>query len=189
MENEFRQKQLELFSAASEESERGAFNRLNSFININLNWENIILLIILCLMLVILSFSLGVENGKRRILKEAVSVEPGNLKPAQKNAASNPVILAQTKSNILQTNAIQDKQPKELAVSVNKFTIQVASFEKKSSLQSEINKLKKMGYDAWVVASGKYNKLYVGRLATKKEAETLQKKLQKIYDDCLIRRI
>ncbi len=184
MEIHSQQEQFELFNSSLKESHNRGFSRLNYFVNINLTWENIILLAIFCLMLVVLSFSLGVEKGRRYFPKETIRLQPAKIV----NIEKAPVLI-KTAPPLIKNNLITEKQPKELAEGIKKYTIQVASIEKQTSAQGEVNRLKKIGYETWLRPSGKYNIICVGRFESKEEAATLKKSLQKTYSDCLIRRI
>lgn len=139
---------------------------------------------IFSVLLVVLSFSLGVEKGRRNLPKVSISSQPVNLLPAEKKVISKTVVAPQIKKDL----AIISQSEKVLSP-VKNYTVQVATFKQQASVQLESAKLKKLGYEIWVRPSGEYSQLCVGRFASKEEAEAFRKKLEKKYSDCLIRRI
>jgi Sporulation related domain. len=191
MDNQERQEQFELFNGQVKEVRSSAFPGIQSFININLTWEKVILLFIFCLMLAIMSFSLGVEKGKRSFSSQNTSV----ALQVKSIPAVKPVILenkpAATKAIVPQANvaSLPPKQSNDSNTVIKKYTVQIASLQNSAAVQREVERLKKSGYEIWVKQSGKYYILCVGRFSSNDEAKTYQRNLQKIYSDCLIRRI
>ncbi len=194
MESQSKQEQFELFKGAAEEAKRRGFQRITpfnyTFSNINLSGDRIILLAIFCLMLAILSFSLGVEKGKRCSINAKIPIQKivnvSQVTPATTESApiTKKVAPAPIKNSIG-----NGKQITDLVSDINRYTIQVASVQKQVYVSLELNKLKRLGYDTWVKPSGKYNILCVGRFSSKKEAEVIKKSLQRVYNDCFVRRI
>jgi hypothetical protein len=184
MEIKNRQEQIELFSGSLQDSGGRQQNRHGSFFSFSFSLENIILLAIFCVMLVVLSFSLGVEKGKRSFVNKPVSAQIGVASIELKIPSSKIVVRPQIKNS-----AIVERQTKDLANGSARFTIQVASVEKNASFQYEVNKLKKIGYEAWIMPSGRYNRICVGKFTSESEASGHKKNLEKIFNGCIIRRI
>ncbi len=174
MEARSRQVQIELFSGSGENINRMQ-ERHNSFFSVNLSAENIIFVVILCIMLVVLSFSLGVEKGRKFSVKDPA--------PVVVNKVSAPAV-SQAKNNFAGATPA-----KTVVKVVKKYTIQVASLEKQASVEKEVSKLKTLGHEAWAVSRGKYSIICVGRFASKEEAEAYKANLPKKYHDCFSRRI
>ncbi|MDP2938883.1 MAG: SPOR domain-containing protein [Candidatus Omnitrophota bacterium] len=177
------QAQFELFSNANDASSSRGVKRGYSFFSVNLTLDNIVLIAICCLMLIVLSFSLGVEKGRRHYRKQSGFDSPVKLPATEKNAVFKPT--AAEIKNI----PIEKKQLEKSLSLVKRYTIQVATFEKQFSVQSEARELKKMGYEILIIPSGKYSQICVGRFPTRKEAEDFKRNLQKKYDDCYVRRL
>lgn len=191
METQTRQEQFELFKGNVDDSRNRSFSRINSFINFNLNWENVILLAIFCLMLVILSFSLGVEKGEKN------PVNQGPIAASQVKSVSTPKPATIDKKPVLinaptpQTKAVSvpERRLRDGDIIVKRYTVQIASLENLASVHREVERLKKSGYEIWVKQSGKYYILCVGKFSSSDEAKNYQKNLRKMYDDCFIRRL
>lgn len=67
------------------------------------------------------------------------------------------------------------------------YRVQLGAFEKRSNALTYANKLKKKGFAACVVSSGKYYKVQVGAFSEKKNAEALLSKLKVAgYDDAFL---
>ena len=67
------------------------------------------------------------------------------------------------------------------------YTIQVASFQSDKYAQKEAKRLKKKGYDIFVIPKGEYSIVCVGRFSQRREAKAFSSKLRKKYKDCIIR--
>ena len=205
--------QLDLFSkVASEEAKRGDF-RSRLYSRINLSLENIIVLAILLSLSILLFFSLGVERGKRQAInnndpqknasqKTVIIPQKEGIRDADKLLVKAPVKPAsKNSSSDLLTNSappVNSDQVKVISIvtetdqnnpNIIKYTIQVATFKKEEFAKQEATRLKDMGYQAIMKKSGQFNSLSVGSFSSKKEAETMLKKLRPKYDDCFIRRL
>lgn len=67
------------------------------------------------------------------------------------------------------------------------YRVQLGAFEKKDNATTFAAKLKKEGFDTYIVQIGKYYKVQVGAFAVKKNAEALLEKLQKAgHDDAFL---
>ncbi len=76
--------------------------------------------------------------------------------------------------------------------STNKtLTIQVASFKEKPQAEQALNKIKKEGFEGYLVTKdlkekGVWYRLYVGEFATKAEADQVLEKLKATYKDSFV---
>lgn len=146
------------------------------FVTVSL--ENLVLFCIIVIMVIVLSFSLGVERGKRfDIVKETV---------VEKEAA--PALKAEF-------SVIEKEPPARLKAggpapkAAAKYTIQVATFRKESAVDEEIKRLKKNGFSAFTVPIKDMFQVSVGKYATLEEAEPDLRKLRERYKDCFVRDI
>lgn len=69
----------------------------------------------------------------------------------------------------------------------NLYRVQLGAFEKKDNATAFAAKLKKEGFDTYIVQIGKYYKVQVGAFGVKKNAEAMLEKLKKAgHDDAFI---
>ena len=175
--------QLELFSQDNNRACAANPNGKGSFFTFIRAYEKVILFIIAFAATGIVSFSLGVEKGKRLAESKPVTlrdyaaktqpplpVKPSAIPlPVEKEAVSQP------------TN-----QEKDL---LQNYTIQVGSYQTKNQAQKEAQVLKKRGLFATVVSKGKYDIVCVGSFPSKTKAQTTLVQLKKQYRDCFIRKL
>ena len=169
-----KQTQLELFKFkhSAEEFKRPRY-RPNFFDFIRI-YEKAISIIIVFFIVSLISFSLGVERGKR-------FSGIANTK-TDKIIAQQP----QTPSDEIPAVSIQAEEKKDTS---NKYTVQVATFKTKNYAQKEANRLEKKGLQALIISKGKYVCVCVGRFSGKQEAKITLNQLKNTYQDCFIRRL
>lgn len=166
--------QLELFSQAKGNNrEKREISRL--FLNYIWAWEKAILIIIGLAVTGIISFSLGVERGKRITQVRTEEAPPVLFIPLPGEAPSAQL-----------PQPVKKEEPREY---LPNYTIQVASFLNKTSAQKEADTLKRKGLSPMVLPKGKFNIVCVGNFSQRKDAESLLSKLKKQYQDCIIRRL
>lgn len=171
--------QLELFSQ-SEDPGRRINNGRNFFLGYVRSYEKAILLSICFIAAGIISFSLGVEKGKRlAVSKSIIRLD----------------LAAKTPKPDSQKNSLQATVSKPLAPAINKnndlqnYTIQLASYQSKTYAKKQAELLKKKGFTALVLPKGNYIILCVGNFANKETARPLLSELRKTYQDSFIRRL
>jgi cell division septation protein DedD len=171
------------------------------------------------ILLLVITFSLGVERGKKvalttrkQILHELQLIETATadaIKVAPPQGSTAVEIVTETtipvsprssviaaQSEVAQTvptvPAVAPK-PEDKPVAVKpqqgNYTIQLASYGKNSYAQAEADRLIKEGYQAFVVQKGKYVILCAGRFATSAVAQETRTRLRKKYKDCFIRKL
>ena len=180
-------RQLELFSQTKNHSQKKTqISRL--FLNYIWTWEKTILIIIGLVITGIISFSLGVERGKRITqlkidsrLDTAFKIQ--ERKPALSIAIPKQVIKEQG------SQPLQKEQIEEIKVYVTNYTIQVASFLNRTNAQKEADTLRRKGLSSIVLPKGKFSIVCVGNFSKRENAESLLLKLKKEYQDCRIRRL
>jgi len=142
--------------------------------------DTLILLGVIAILLFTLSFSIGVEKGKRVILgKETLSKKI--IKPIQIEEANT----IKNKEIKINTNII--KKPKEKVEEKERYHVQVASFKKENSALREIKSLENNGYQTTVMKKGDYVVIYVGGFENKSEAKSNFIDLKKKYKDCIFK--
>ncbi|MDD5238565.1 MAG: SPOR domain-containing protein [Candidatus Omnitrophica bacterium] len=189
--------QLELFSktAAYGDSARGASNK--PFLAFIWNYEKTILTIIGIIFISIISFSLGVEKGKKISASKNNSffdIASNQLqeknKPIEKQASSQIKVLEQKEQGqFLVARKIGITNDLSSLTQKQGFTIQLASFKTKALAQKEAGALEKKGFSTLILTKGKYMVLCVGKFPKKETAQSSLSELRKRYKDCYIRRL
>ncbi|MFA5261905.1 MAG: SPOR domain-containing protein [Candidatus Omnitrophota bacterium] len=176
-----------------------------------LSIESISILIMAVVVIMVMSFSLGMEKGKR-ISKTAIlrMLHPELPRPESLRPPSSAPEAEEVK--LLTNNKLEEKSPATVPLArldegaavpgpvdsaeageekvVDKFyTIQVASFKKRTMAQKEAMQLQDKGYDIIVVPKGQYSIVCVGKFPVEEEARVVSQELKKKYKDCLIRRL
>ena len=212
----FKQTQFELFPASAGPDTHRAYKPRYLFSNLTLSLENLVIVGIFVLMGGVVSFSLGVEKGKRlsRLNVEtqgshavaAAVLETGlNSRDAAKttNGLSSSSLKSGVKTqetpkktttkiiNPAPTPPSRTQEPADASPEIlnEGYTIQVASFKSLKYAQQEAADLKKRGYDIIVLPKKGYSIVCVGKFSHKDEAKVLISRLKKTYKDCLIRRL
>ncbi|MFA5311167.1 MAG: SPOR domain-containing protein [Candidatus Omnitrophota bacterium] len=138
-------------------------------------YEKAILIIIAILVTGIISFSMGVERGRRVSINQPLRAQSLVVSPEVAQA---------------QVIAEAEKEPAPIIVTPGSgYTVQVASFKTNSYAQKEVGLLKKRGYKAVTLNKGEHIILCVGNFPEKEEAQALLSELRRYYKDCRIRRL
>lgn len=202
----YKQSQFELFPGAANSADKIARPRFY-FSSLTLSLENLVISSIGILMAIVLSFSMGVEKGKKVVLSGSpilpvtmavsVSSKPAAVPMPQTSPANKtPDPLVNPSRNMPPEIARQDNKAEKTPV-INKddetpssgYTIQVASFKKDEFAQKEADLLKKKGYNIFIVPKGKYSIVCVGSFPNKGDAKVTLNRLQKTYKDPIVRRL
>lgn len=197
--NRKKQSQFELFpgeaKTAQETGKPAAVTK-----DLTLSLENIIVLCIIFVMSLVLFFSFGVEKGKK------VAAHKGATPVAKQAKAKAPEKAVQVAPQVDEKRVVFpvelppeviDESDTDTPQTIDFFeehddyyTIQVASFKLKKNAQKEADRLKGIGHDdAFVIPKGNYSIVCVGKFAKRIEARRFSNKLQKRYNDCLVRRM
>ena len=197
--NAVRQSQFELFpnTGGSEIPQPKA--RLFSS-SLNLSMENVMVVGVAVIMSMVLSFSFGVEKGKRTTRLQT-AVMPDVSQPEQAVTApmadsgkktapvAGDVSPAPSDTPETGTGVLAALPPGGTEKNVDKvYTIQVASFKREEQAQRLATTLQQKGYDAaMVVPKGSYSIVCVGKFSNHTEAKDFSRKLKKDYKDLLVR--
>ncbi|MBF0330608.1 MAG: SPOR domain-containing protein [Candidatus Omnitrophica bacterium] len=160
-------------------------------------------------MLVIFSFSMGIERGKRVALAAPAStgdaVIAGPVAPAvttiQKADKGSEKIEDRNKDDAQKTKGVLTSSQtlvKNKAVpavanviaAVGGYTLQVASYKAEKFAKLEADKLKQKGFnDVYVLAKGAYTIVCVGNFQKKEDASDVKRQLKSRYQDFVVRRL
>jgi hypothetical protein len=177
--------QLEIFSFDDAQTKTQAQRR--SFLNYIWGYEKTILAIIALLAVAVISFSLGVEKGKKIISLKSPFLT-NTINTGTQRIEKLPVLPKKevTNKGLPEKRTLPAPAVKEYQ---ENFTIQVASYRSKTSVQKEAQLLKNKGFQPSVVPDGNYIRLYVGKFFSREQALASLKELKKRYQDCFIRRL
>lgn len=200
MENE-KISQMDLFSQDNSPAHAGNKNSA-SFMSRIWKYEKAILLIFVFLITGIISFSLGVEKGKRIALESTntkldIALQKTDSLPKlamnrKVNAAQskvNPNLAVSQKKVKIKQGIKEESTKQSKPEDYNKYTIQLASYKTKSQAQIEIAKLKRKGFLPVVISKSGYSVVCVGNFPNKQTAQSYLSKLKNNYKDCFIRRL
>lgn len=180
--------QLELFSGQNPQPGSSLRTANRSFYERIRNHEKTLLIIISVSLTAIISFSLGVEKGRRLALsnnnsgfdigmrsREVLDNSPGKQEPVASFLPDTNV----------KNQPVQKKERQDKGI----FAIQLASYKTKSYAEKEAIVLKKRGLNPIILTKGNYAVLYVGGFTNKETAQSIVTQLEKRYTGCRIRRL
>ncbi len=159
--------QLELFSKDSSAFKIRNQPAVSPFAKFLRGYEKKALLVVGILIIGIISFSLGVQKGRR------ISIAQQQQQPFVKTAIKNTIV-----------EQIHPQQNSNLT-----YTIQLASYKGKACAEKEAQALKKKGLVPIILIKGNYAVLYAGSFADRKTAQINLTEFRKTYRDCCIREI
>ena len=185
MEKEFNP-QLELFGSIAGREVKKANPSGRTFFGYLHGHEKVILFSIAFVIVGAISFSLGVEKGKRLALLKSL---PAFSEEASKQAVLAPAIGA-TSDILIARNVVSPQATAQAAL--GRFTVQLASYRSRVAAEKEVVLLKKKGFSTIVLTKGNYTVLCVGNFNNKEEARSFfltQVKKQTRFQEYLIRRL
>jgi hypothetical protein len=156
---------------------------------LTLRLDQAIGLALVLLVLYVLIYSWGVEKGKRSsvdtqvIRATSAAVLPTEVPPATVvTRSADPVPSAMPSASVPVeapvTIAELPKPVAQVSKPEGKFTIQHVTYITQSAADREIQKLAKMGYNAFVIPSGKHLQVCIAAFQTRKEAVEGLRKLK-----------
>ncbi|MBU0710294.1 MAG: SPOR domain-containing protein [Candidatus Omnitrophica bacterium] len=172
--------QLELFSAEipGVKEKNNSFGK--PFIFRVRGHEKIIMSIIGGLIIGIISFSMGVEKGKKLTLATEENIVSPEIKISEKKVM--PV------KAIEPVKAVEPVRAEEkILVDDAHYTIQLACYKNKSFAEREAEALKQKGLTPLILTKGNYIVLCVGKFPNKDKAKPLLPELTRRYKGCYIR--
>lgn len=199
MEKDSVQKELFEFDAPKKQPNRfGQLFQKTDFA-ISLSAEKLVFVLIGIVMLLVISFALGVEKGKRvcgrnteiPVQTSAQRASPDT--PAQKAVQAKTVsavtnMTPKEKTRAGTVKAAQDPVRAQNLADKNKpYLIVAAAFLKEASAAKEASRLKGSGLEAFVYYSEPYYLVCVGSFANKDSAQKMLNKVRQIYSDAYVR--
>lgn len=188
-----RGKQLKLFNTSGEQQKKH---------RILISSEMICISAVIVVILLIVSYVLGIEKGKSLdpskkysmpSKTKQIAVKISQPEPAEDKVSDIPPVKAEKTGS--GENQAKEKKPaaeerSEVKQGSNKvpFTIQVASFKDKESAEKEKAHLEEKGFSSEICRKGEYLVIFVGRFKEKKDARGQIEKLKERYTDCFVRR-
>jgi preprotein translocase subunit SecF len=175
--------------------------------------DTLILLMIVVVLLFILSFSLGVEKGRRTVITNKqfsekipatsevfpvslnnVALEANSLSEEKTTQRESKIIAKkkQIPAKIVQNNEIIRKVTQELKpvnYEEEKYAVQVISCSGQTCAQEELKKLQNQGFPAYIAKKSNFFVVYAGNFKDKVQAQKNLELLKKTYKDCMLRTV
>lgn len=163
--------QLELFKFKDQHFDKAKKTtyRSNFFDFIKIH-EKATSILIVFFITALVSFSLGVEKGRRLSAQTKLKEPQGSVQ--------TPVSLKE-----------KTQAQSEISKDKNKYTIQVATFKTTTYAKKEAARIEKTGLKALIVPRGHHVSVCVGSFSKKQDARLILTKLKKTYHDCFLRRL
>ncbi len=164
----------------------------------NLSIENLVIFSIMSIMVVIFTFSLGVERGKglafqasaSSVVEEKAAAAPVSSVSEPVREVSSQVVASVKPSEPVKKISTVSVQPQDNGKKPSTgYTVQVASYKTEKSALREAQTLQKKGFKAFVLPKGEHVVLCVGNFQKKEEASVFGKKLKSNYQDFVVRRL
>ncbi|MBN2482590.1 MAG: SPOR domain-containing protein [Candidatus Omnitrophica bacterium] len=139
--------------------------------------------LILIVLLVVFSYILGVERGKRAFthIRRESSRQLAAQDAPQEEEISTPVVAS--------TEPEPSGPGEETSSAADGYAIQVASYKFSSAAEREKKMLEQNGYHAKIVKKGEYLVVLVGEYLSRERALESLKDLKSRYKDCFLRRL
>jgi len=182
-----KEKQLKLFYDRHNKVEETSRRRHMLTIPIDTS----ILMGIIMLFVIIMSFSLGVRQGRKiSAASTKIKIARYETNNTDINKVITGAIISDNHSNTEKEDSGNQNKNRNTTNENNKeYIIQLASYLKENLAKKEKQYLKDEGFSAEISKKGEYIVLYVGKFNTKKDAEKIKTSLKKRYSDCFIRRL
>lgn len=155
---------------------------------ITLRLDQTIGLALVLLVIYVLTFSWGVEKGKRpsresQAVRVVSAVEPSpEVAPAVvASVVKTPVVAVSDESVPREVPITVAELPKPVAKVIKpegKFTIQHVTYITRSAADREIQKLAQRGYSSFVIPSGKHLQVCIAAFPSRQEASQILKQLR-----------
>jgi len=160
-----------------------------SSITVALPQQSIVILVLCVVMLLVVSFTLGVERGKLISGKTALAPSAPWERisaPAPMAVAPSQEVPAEARQETPQPAAVATKDAEPAG---NQYVIQVASLKTEQAASRLADTLTKGGWPSFTKTSGDYVVVLAGSFREKKEAQNRIGELKKTYTDCFIKKI
>ena len=188
--------QLELFDLHNQDAQSNSLKADPLSLAKARDYQKLIFRVIAFIFFGLVSFSLGVEKGKKSIAR----VSPQEIKapfvplgefingPAASETTGavgiNNVQIEKKASGAYIEKAKTEGKSKE-----TQYTVQVASILRSENVKKELARLENKGYSAFGLLKGKYTVVCVGKFTAREQAQNALAKLKTKYPDCQIRKL
>jgi len=162
---------------------------------LHVSHEQLVFFVIALILSSVLIFSLGVERGKRlplpeeeiAIIPREINIEVEELTPESVNEELVEAPQPQVEPKL--EELIKTAEPVKVVKEISRpYTVQVATYWSKPNASKEMEGLRRLGMQPFIIATnGKYE-VCVGEYINKDEAKISIKKLKKKYKDCFLRK-
>jgi cell division septation protein DedD len=151
--------------------------------------EYIVVSAIAVLVLAIIAYAVGVEQGKRMALAET----PEASADYETQVAENKEVIDIAVPEEAVAAPAEEKEPIEEATpieeSTDEYAVYLASFKRLAIAESEVRRLKDAGFNAIFSKKGSWFLVYVPGYKSMEEARQAKKELTGYYRDCYVRKI
>ena len=158
--------------------------------------EHIVMTAIGVLVLMIISFAVGVERGKRIAVVESGSVrkmvEPKSVGAGfagEPRETVEPAPLRKTVTPAPEAVPVEEEEEIAPEPPASVYIVQLASFKSRYSASEEIDRLKREGVDARLKRTGAWYQVHAAGYQTIDEARKAKQQLRDRYPDCYIRKV
>jgi len=187
--------QKELFEFQAPKKQPRKFGQLfqQADFALNLTAEKIVFVSIGIIMLLVISFALGVERGKiisekasetRTALVQATIPAPAQSVQGQPAAAKVQLTTVQAQPAAVK---IQPAAAKAQPAAAKPYTVVAAAFSKEAFATKELSRLRSSGLEPFVYYREPYYLVCVGSFANKESAQKVLNKVKQMYRDAYVR--
>lgn len=159
-------------------------------ISITLSLENIIFISIGILMMLVVVYALGVENGKSKGLQPTVMLQnnPDSPKSSVSGKTKQAKVVPLERALITTAPEVRKKDIVKTEALPGAFTILAATYTNRDSAVREVNRLKAAGFLPFIVRSNGYFRVCAGSYKDKNGSDAARdlKKLKRIHKDAYI---
>jgi septal ring-binding cell division protein DamX len=191
----YKESQIDFLSHVGGKAEESARPRYMAA-QMSLSLENLVIFAIVAIMVVIFSFSLGIERGKGVALTPAAEAgsdakEVKEVKDFKADTQKMKAAPSSSKAVVkAKTPAAAPLVAMAKSAGTGAYTLQVASYKGIKSAQREADKLKQKGFDnVYVLPKGTYTIVCVGNFQNKEDASGIKRQLNNRYQGSVVRRL
>ena len=202
----YKESQIDFLSHVGGKAEEPARPRYMAA-QMSLSLENLVIFSIVAIMVVIFSFSLGIERGKgvafttvedsvpdvRPAMTASSGSEKADKVPGKTEAKELKADTQKMKPATTASKAVAKAKPAAAATAKSgsgAYTLQVASYKGIKSAQREADRLKQKGFDnVYVLPKGTYTIVCVGHFQNKEDASDVKRQLNNRYQGSVVRRL
>ncbi|NQT47060.1 MAG: SPOR domain-containing protein [Candidatus Omnitrophica bacterium] len=163
---------------------------------VTLSFENIAFISVVMIMAIVISFSVGVERGKKLFVSipEGVDIQGEEVLAtsiSEQEDLSMDIEIAKDDKELVvgQVPKTALSERSVVVEAIKPYTIQLVAYRKLESAEKESKRLEKGGFDPFIIKEGNMIQICAGRYIDAKSASEDLKELKKTYKDCYTRSI